>query len=81
MYLILLLQIGVTMAIGALFMYVGDVKTWVQTNYWIVWVNFIPTIIVLIALSILRRRYPVNFILLMAFTLLEGYTLGVLGTG
>lgn len=77
-YLILLLQIGITMGMGAIFLYVDSVKQWIQLNYWIVYVNLIPTIIVLVALCILRRKYPVNFILLMIFTVLEGYTLGVI---
>jgi len=42
-----------------------------------VWVNLIPTLIVLFALVFKRRSYPLNFLLLTIFTVLQAYTIGV----
>jgi len=77
-YGILTVQLAITVGMCALFLFVEDVKIWVQANSWLVWVNFIPTILVLVALIFKRKSYPINFILLIVFTLLESYTIGVI---
>lgn len=77
-YLLLTVQLAITASFCALFLSVSEVKVWVQQNYWLIWVNLIPTIIVIIALAYKKRSYPLNIILLLVFTILESYTVATI---
>lgn len=56
-------------------------KGFARSNSWLVWVAFVVTFGSIIALACcgdLRRRFPVNFILLGIFTLAEALTMGII---
>lgn len=82
-YGILLVQILVTIAIMAIFMYVPGVKEFSHANAWLMIVAMVLTFVLLIALACcpnVRRSYPTNMILLGLFTLLEAFMLGVISS-
>lgn len=91
-YGILFVQLLATTTVSGVFISVKPVQTWVQANPWMMWVSLFSTIGVLIALFIVRKKYPANFYLLGTFTyvfmilavltfrLLEAYTIGTLVT-
>ncbi|XP_052805352.1 protein lifeguard 1-like [Mya arenaria] len=79
-YGILVVQLLVTFAIISIFIYVEPIKQYAATNVWLVIVAMVLTFVVLIVLSCcpdVRRSYPINFVLLGVFTVLEGFMLGV----
>lgn len=90
---ILFIQILGTTVISAIFKSVPAVQHWVQGHAWMMWVSLGLTIATLIGLFFVRRKYPINFYLLGAFTylplvslsalqltyrLLESYTVGTI---
>ncbi|KAI8818771.1 transmembrane BAX inhibitor motif-containing protein [Fimicolochytrium jonesii] len=79
-YSILACQLGLTMALGALFMFNDGVKGWVQSNAWPMYTSLIATFVFLFALHWKRRSHPVNLYLLAAFTASEAYSIAVLVT-
>ncbi|XP_050306717.1 protein lifeguard 4-like [Anthonomus grandis grandis] len=79
-YGLLSMQIFLTMVIAAVFMFTPPIKGFVQTNDWMMMLSFLASIFILIPLHIKRREYPTNFILLAAFTVVQGYTIGVIVT-
>jgi len=79
-YGILFVQLLATTGVSVVFKSVPAVQTWVQANQWMMWVSLFSTIGVLIGLFIVRKKYPANFYLLGAFTLLEAYTIGTVVT-
>jgi FtsH-binding integral membrane protein len=79
-YGILFTQLLATTIVSGVFKSVPSVQAWVQGNPWMMWVSLFGTIAVLIGLFIVRKKYPANFWLLGAFTLLEAYTVGTIVT-
>jgi len=79
-YGILFTQLLATTVVSGVFKGVPAVQTWVQANPWMMWVSLFGTIGTLIGLFIVRKKYPANFYLLAAFTLLEAYTVGTIVT-
>ena len=80
-YGILTCQLALTFGIIMIFTYVESIKQFAQKNKWLIWVAFVPLMILMIALVCcekVRRKAPANYILLGLFTLLEGFMLGVL---
>lgn len=75
-YTILFTQIAATTAVGAIMMSNTAIKTWVQTNQWMMITAVVFSFISLFALFWKRQSYPTNFALLGAFTLIEAYTIG-----
>lgn len=89
-YAILATQLALTVAIVAGFIYesfvvvngVPDPKqptefgVWVSGSYWVFGMLFVPAIGILCFLFTLKNRYPHNYLLLFAFTVLESATLG-----
>jgi protein lifeguard len=76
---ILSAQLLVTFGVVAIFVFVDDVKQYATNNWELALGSSIATIVIVIALSCcgnLRRRAPLNLILLGFFTVLEGFMLG-----
>lgn len=65
---ILFTQLLATTVVSGIFKGVPAVQTWVQSNPWMVWVSLFSTFAALIALFFTRRKYPLNYYLLGAFT-------------
>ncbi|XP_067938353.1 protein lifeguard 2-like [Watersipora subatra] len=75
-YLILMCQLLFTTAMVAIFISVTDVKTWVQRNSWfyyLSYVTFLITYIVLACCPSVRLKYPGNYIALFVFTAMFSY--------
>ncbi|CAG8450704.1 11238_t:CDS:2 [Funneliformis caledonium] len=51
-------------------------KNWVQTNTWAFFVALIGSFVFIFLLAWKRRSYPLNYVFLTGFTLLESYTVG-----
>lgn len=47
----------------------------VLTRPWIIWVLFVPLLIILCCLHAMKNTYPCNYILLALFTIIESWTL------
>ncbi len=72
-------QLAITIGFIFLFLVYDPIREWFHSNFWIHWVLIILTFITVIVLSCfseIRRKYPVNIIILFAFTLLESLLLG-----
>uniref|UniRef100_A0A8C8FAE5 Protein lifeguard 4 n=1 Tax=Oncorhynchus tshawytscha TaxID=74940 RepID=A0A8C8FAE5_ONCTS len=70
-YTILSLQIILTTATSALFMYCDTIKDFVHSSPAVVLVSAIGSLVLIIALAFYRHQHPINLYLLAAFTLLE----------
>ncbi|XP_064595352.1 protein lifeguard 3-like isoform X2 [Liolophura sinensis] len=82
-YLILLVQLSVTVGFVCLFLFQGSVKYWVQRNGWFYYVSyatFLVTYITLVCCPGVRRKYPGNFICLAVFTLAFSYMTGTIAS-
>ncbi|XP_075251874.1 protein lifeguard 4-like [Convolutriloba macropyga] len=79
-YSILTAQLFATVVVCSLFMLNESSKVFIQNNQWLVILTAIGTFGVLIAMQINRNNYPMNFILLATFTLMESIMLGSLVT-
>lgn len=82
-YGILMLQLLATVGIIALFLYVDSVRLYSQQNPWMWYLALVMMMVTLIMLACcpdVRRRFPINFIVLVAFTLCEGFLLGALSS-
>ncbi|KAK3744020.1 hypothetical protein RRG08_021848 [Elysia crispata] len=82
-YAILSVQIGITVAMIALFLYVKPVKEYSEDNPWMWILAFVLTIIILIVLACchdFRRKSPINMVLLISFTVCEGFLLGTVSS-
>ncbi|XP_070535971.1 protein lifeguard 1-like [Ptychodera flava] len=82
-YLILMVQLLVTMAFVALFVFSYDVKVFVHNNSWIYWMSyglFIVFYFVLVCCEKVRRNYPTNIIMLSLFTLCLSYMTGTISS-
>jgi len=82
-YAILMVQLAITVGFIAVFLYVPEVKRFAAENTWLLWVAMAMTFVLLIVLACcndFRRRWPLNIILLLLFTLCEGFLLGAVST-
>ncbi|KAI8778269.1 protein lifeguard 1 [Biomphalaria glabrata] len=82
-YAILFLQIGITAAMIALFIYVDPIKEYSRENPWMWILAFVMTFVIIIVLACcpdFRRKTPINMILLIAFTVCEGFLLGTVSS-
>ena len=80
-YSILSFQLAITIGFIALFVFVEPVKLFFQANMWIQWVILAFTFVIVIVLACcngVARKYPINIILLFAFTLMESVLLGII---
>ncbi|XP_058833533.1 protein lifeguard 1-like [Topomyia yanbarensis] len=79
-YLILTVQLAITMAFISLFVYSEPTKLWTINNPWIAVTSFITMFAVLIVMACcgeMRRKTPHNFIFLGLFTIAQGLMLGI----
>ncbi|KAF7282327.1 hypothetical protein GWI33_002899 [Rhynchophorus ferrugineus] len=74
------MQIFLTVTVASIFMFTPPIKSFVQSNDWLMMFSFIGSLIILIPLHIKRKESPTNFILLTAFTAIQAYTIGVIVT-
>lgn len=82
-YLILLLQLLVTLGFIALFTFHNGVKTFVQRNMWVYILSLVVFIVTVLTLSCcpsMRRKFPTNIILLGIFTLAMSYMTGAISS-
>jgi len=82
-YGILMLQLALTGAFIAAFMYVHDIKMYVQRNMWVYYTSMGVMIVCLLSMACcesVRRKSPLNFIFLGIFTACEGVMLGTIST-
>ncbi|QIX00090.1 hypothetical protein AMS68_005607 [Peltaster fructicola] len=77
-YAILTVQILLTTAISSISFFSNSYKTWIQSNQWMMWVSLFGAIGTLLATYWQRKRYPMNLVLLGAFTALEAYSISVI---
>ncbi|XP_058480259.1 protein lifeguard 4 [Solea solea] len=70
-YSLLSLQIILTTATSALFMFSQTIKEFVHASPVVVLVPALGSLILLVALAVYRHKHPVNLYLLLVFTLLE----------
>ncbi|XP_059396859.1 protein lifeguard 2-like isoform X1 [Carassius carassius] len=82
-YSILMIQLSVTIAFVALFVFCEPVKYYIQTNpgwYWASYGVFFVTYLTLSCCRGPRRQFPWNLILLIIFTLSLSYMTGMLSS-
>lgn len=70
-YTLLSLQIILTTATSALFMFSPTIKEFVLASPAVVMVSSLLSLVLLVALAVYRHQHPANLYLLFAFTLLE----------
>ncbi|EFJ44946.1 hypothetical protein VOLCADRAFT_82555 [Volvox carteri f. nagariensis] len=72
-------QLLITAAVTALFIFSQPVKTYVFTAQWPFWTAFAVSLVLILALSFsesLRRNHPLNLFVLAGFTLCEAMLVG-----
>ncbi|XP_042207040.1 protein lifeguard 3-like isoform X2 [Homarus americanus] len=82
-YLILMVQLLITLCIVSLFTFHAGVRTFVQKHMWVYFVSyavFLVTYLSLVCCSGIRRRWPGNFIVLGLFTLALSYMAGTIAS-
>ncbi|KAJ3634345.1 hypothetical protein MTP99_011227 [Tenebrio molitor] len=79
-YGLLSMQLLLTVVVATICMFTPQIKSFVQTNTWMMAIALIASLVLIVALHIKRRETPINLILLAAFTVVEAYTLGVILT-
>ncbi|XP_028833719.1 transmembrane BAX inhibitor motif containing 1a [Denticeps clupeoides] len=82
-YIILAVQLLVTFGIVAIFVFVQPVRSFVVKNpgvYWASYAVYFGTHISLVCCQRLRRRFPLNLILLTLFTLALSYMTGTISS-
>ncbi|KAL5459894.1 hypothetical protein EMCRGX_G033282 [Ephydatia muelleri] len=79
-YGILAAQLLLTVAVCALYMYVPSVRSYAQQSPVLALSTLVVTVIVLLALMYKRHDSPMNYCLLLAFTVLESVSLGTIVT-
>lgn len=75
-YSILFAQLSLSTLVAGFMMYNENLKSWVQGSFWAFIVSAISSFIFLFLLVWKRRSYPLNYVLLTGFTLVESYTVG-----
>jgi len=82
-YSILSCQLLITGGVIAIFLFVSQVKEYVQANMWVYWSSFGITLACIFAMACfqdVRRTSPGNFICLGIFTICESLMLGTIST-
>nr|KAF6270742.1 glutamate ionotropic receptor NMDA type subunit associated protein 1 [Myotis myotis] len=82
-FLVLTVQLSVTLSTVAVFTFVKEVKSFVQENVWTYYVSYAVFFISLIALSCcgeFRRKHPWNLIALSILTISLSYMVGVIAS-
>lgn len=76
-YSLLSLQIILTTATSALFMFSQTIKDFVHASPAVVLVSGLGSLVLLLALAMYRHQHPINLYLLLVFTLLEAVSVAV----
>eukprot|EP00903_Cladosiphon_okamuranus_P011031 g10418.t1 len=76
-YGILSVQLLLTSAVAAVCVLNDSVRTGILNNLWTTWVGFFFSVGLLLCLLCYRDKYPLNMYLLVAWTFVEAYTVGV----
>lgn len=82
-YSIITFQLAVTIAIGSVIVFVEDVNKFFYRNSWLLWMFIIGTFVIMLVLACcesVARKHPINIILLMVFTVLESFLVGVISS-
>ncbi|KAI9319854.1 inhibitor of apoptosis-promoting Bax1-domain-containing protein [Dichotomocladium elegans] len=79
-YSILSAQILSTIALSAVYMYNLNIRQWIQSHQWLIFLSIFGTLGIMLALMWKARSTPLNYILLGLFTLLEGHLVGFIVT-
>jgi len=77
-YAILTVQILFTVALSAVSFASTGYRRWIQTNQWMLWLSLFGAIGFMLLTFWKRKSYPMNLVLLSAFTVLEAYTVSVI---
>ncbi|PRT53976.1 Bax inhibitor 1 [Wickerhamiella sorbophila] len=75
-YLILVTQLVLTIAISAIMIMNPGVQQWAMTHSWVMFVAMFGGLASMIVTMWKRREYPINLIFLGVFTVCEGYMVG-----
>ncbi|XP_063303144.1 protein lifeguard 4 [Pelobates fuscus] len=76
-YSILLVQVLLTAATSAVFLYFESIRNFVHQSPALLLISALGSLGTIVALTIYRHQYPVNLYLLFGFTLLEAITVGI----
>jgi len=82
-YSIVSFQLLITIAFIAVIIYVPPLKGFFYSNNWILWLLLAGTVVVMLVLACcesVARSYPLNMILLLVFTLMEGLLVGCISS-
>ncbi|KAF7721051.1 hypothetical protein EC973_005516 [Apophysomyces ossiformis] len=79
-YSILAVQLFGTSILSAAYMYNNNIKSWVQTNPWLLYVSLFASLGTLFLLMWKARSTPLNYGLLALFTLMESHLVGTVVT-
>ncbi|XP_004679628.1 PREDICTED: protein lifeguard 1 [Condylura cristata] len=82
-FLVLTLQLSVTLSTVAVFTFVGEVKGFVQANVWTYYMSYAVFFVSLIVLSCcgdFRRKHPWNLVALSVLTLSLSYMVGMIAS-
>ncbi|CAB3361634.1 Hypothetical predicted protein [Cloeon dipterum] len=82
-YSILMLQLLVTFGFISIFVFNENTKLWARQNVWITYVALGVTVVTMLVIACcgeVRRKAPMNFILLGVFTLAESFLMGVISS-
>ena len=74
-----MMQLVIMTAMIALFLYVPNVVQFSRENPYLLWVSLATPLLItliMVAIDMCRWQWPMNFILLIIFTLCEGWALG-----
>ena len=79
-YGILFLQLLLTFGIVAIFSYIPEVQSYAINNSWLMGVSIAAVFAIMLVMACcpgnIMRRFPLNLILLLVFSLFEGFALG-----
>ncbi|KAM3859198.1 protein lifeguard 4-like, partial [Diretmus argenteus] len=76
-YSLLSVQIILTTATSAVFMFSQTIKDFVHASPAVVLVSAVGSLVLLLALAVYRHQHPINLYLLFAFTLLEAISVAM----
>ncbi|XP_014677966.1 PREDICTED: protein lifeguard 4-like [Priapulus caudatus] len=79
-YGILTAQLLLTTLVGTIFILTPAVREFVQSNQWLLMLSLFASMGLVIAMYVKRMETPINYILLLVFTLVESYVVGTIVT-
>lgn len=68
-YTLLTINFAITIGVSCAFSFIRPIRQYIVSNIWILFVAFACTVVMLLVLSCIRLKYPVNIILLYVFVL------------